>query len=65
MNILVEAQLRAEEVEEVKYDRASSTITMRANGKEYKYKIEESIETYILIHEQPVFVNMLGKEVRE
>ncbi|AHL30109.1 uncharacterized protein Eint_060057 [Encephalitozoon intestinalis ATCC 50506] len=66
MNVVIEAlNIKPEDVEEVEYDKTSSTVTMKAGGKEYKYKVEESVETYILLYEQPVFVNMLGKEIKE
>ncbi|KAG5860000.1 hypothetical protein KMI_03g04480 [Encephalitozoon hellem] len=66
MNILIEtSSIRPEDIEKIEYDRASSIVTMKSDGKEYKYKVEESVETYILIYEQPTFVNRLGREIRE
>lgn len=66
MNILIEtSNVRPEDIEKIEYDKTSGVVTMMSGGKEYRYKVEESVETYILIYEQPSFVNRLGKEIKE
>lgn len=66
MHVLIEAgSIKPEEIEEMEYDEVKDEILIGTKTGSHVYKIEESIETYIINHEVPLYTNNIAKEVRK
>lgn len=55
----------AKNISEIAYDEEINEITMKVDGVEYRYKVENSIETYLLNYEDPLYVSRVGRERRD
>lgn len=62
-DILLETTIELNDIESLKYDKAVNEVMIKTKAKEHRYKIEETLETYILNYEQPLYINNLGKEI--
>jgi hypothetical protein len=58
---LIRTDVSLDEISSVTYDETASEVVLRTGHGEFRYKMEESIETYVIGYETPRFVNHIAK----